>query len=132
MFTPPSLEKLVSASEDILSVIRHAQWHVPDQIRALQNIPIKEVAEKLGLELEDLDEREFSHNDNEWQKVSISINEKTNDWYFEIVPDGMDTYLPYDLLERKTVIDLVMFLDGCELYQAVLFLLEKFPEYRIA
>ncbi len=108
------------------SIINHALWNVPEQIRALWRIPIGEVIEAMGMKFEEVDGCDFVHY-NDRETARVEINPLSNDWQF-----GYDEQLTYDHFEVKSTIDLVMLLDKEHDFEsAVAFLLEKFPAYRI-
>lgn len=109
----------------ITGLLNHMSWNIPEQIRALWRIPLREVVEAMGMKWEEVHGCEFIHDNS--RRVKILLNEHTNDWQFE-----KDEDLPYDYFEVKTTIDLVMFLDSShDLESAVEFLLNKFPSQRI-
>lgn len=108
------------------SLLNRAMWNVPEQMRVLWRIPIRDVIEAMGRKFEEVQCCEFEH-DHPWKMITIEINELANDWQFVD-----DEELPYDFFEVKTTIDLVMFLDKEHTFEsAVKFLLEKFPAYRL-
>lgn len=119
-------------ADELLSMIGHMEYRIPNQLRALRRIPIRRVLEAMKMDIYEVQHREFEHQQEvPWNKVRICVDELTNDWHFEVIDKGGDIFIPYDFESIKSTIDLVMFLEEFSFERAVMFLLEKFPEYRL-
>ena len=118
------LEKMIVESEDVLSIMRHAERRVPRQLRAFWNAPIRRVIAALGRKFEEVHQCEFVAPENPAMTLAVDIDEITNDWMYDC--------LVCNSFEVKTTVDLVMLLEPKWTTREVInFFWARFPEYRL-